>query len=195
MAASEDHGAGRAVYLVGSPVFQYGIHPVLTLKTMKRNVASVFVAIGIGCFIATAPVKAQPTAKITTMTDAHSETISVRYMIDDVEAAVAFYTKHLGFTLEVDSAPAFASVTRGNLRLLLSGEKSSGRQPMPDGTKPVPSGCNRIHLPVTDIEAEAARLRAAGVKFRRDDIVSGPGGSQIWIVDPSGNLIELFQPK
>jgi catechol 2,3-dioxygenase-like lactoylglutathione lyase family enzyme len=129
------------------------------------------------------------------MTNAHSAAVSVRYMIDDVAAAISFYTNHLGFTVDVDSAPAFASVTRGHLRLLLSGKKSSGRQPMPDGTKPVPGGWNRILLPVSDIEAEAARLRAAGVKFRRDDIVSGPGGSQIWVVDPSGNLVELFQAK
>jgi catechol 2,3-dioxygenase-like lactoylglutathione lyase family enzyme len=129
------------------------------------------------------------------MSKEHSAAVSVRYMIDDVDAAVAFYTKHLGFTVEVDSAPAFVSVTRGNLRLLLSGEKSSGRQPMPDGTKPVAGGWNRILLPVTDIKAEVARLRAAGVKFRRDDIVTGPGGSQIWLVDPSGNLVELFQAK
>ena len=129
------------------------------------------------------------------MAKEHSAIVSVRYMIDDVDAAVAFYTKHLGFTIDVDSAPAFASVTRGNLRLLLSGEKSSGRKPMPDGTKTVPGGWNRILLEVTDIKAEAARLRAAGVKFRRDDIVSGPGGSQIWVIDPSGNLVELFEPK
>ena len=115
-------------------------------------------------------------------------------MIDDVNAAVAFYTNYFGFTLDVDSAPAFAAVTRGNLRLLLSGEKSSGRRPMPDGTKPIPGGWNRIQLEVADIKVEMARLRAAGVKFRRDDIVSGPGGSQIWVVDPSGNLVELFQP-
>lgn len=162
---------------------------------MKRTVAPFFVAIGIGCFIATAAVNAQTTAKITAMTNAHSVTVSVRYMIDDVEAAVAFYTNHLGFTLEQNAAPAFAAVTRGNLRLLLSGEKSSGRHPMPDGTKPVPGGWNRIQLPVSDIKAEMERLRAAGVKFRRDDIVSGPGGSQIWVVDPSGNLVELFEPK
>lgn len=129
------------------------------------------------------------------MNNAHSAVVSVRYMIDDVDAAVAFYTNHLGFTLDMDAAPAFASVTRGNLRLLLSGEKSSGRTAMADGTKPVPGGWNRILLEVTDIKAEAARLRAAGVKFRREDIVSGPGGSQIWVVDPSGNLVELFQPK
>lgn len=116
-------------------------------------------------------------------------------MIDDVAAAIEFYTKHLDFSLEHDAAPAFASVTRGPLRLLLSGEKSSGRQPLPDGTKPSPGGWNRIELQVTDIAAEAARLRRAGVKFRRDDILSGPGGSQIWVEDPSGNLIELFQPR
>ena len=129
------------------------------------------------------------------MSNADSGVVSVRYMIDDVDAAVAFYTKHFGFTVDVDYAPTFASVSRGNLRLLLSGEKTSGRKAMPDGTKPVPGGWNRILLIVSDIETEAKRLRAAGVKFRRDDIVSGPGGSQIWVVDPSGNLIEVFQPK
>lgn len=129
------------------------------------------------------------------MSNADSGVVSVRYMIDDVDAAVAFYTKHFGFTVDVDYAPTFASVSRGNLRLLLSGEKTSGRKAMPDGTKPVPGGWNRILLMVSDIETEAKRLRAAGVKFRRDDIVSGPGGSQIWVVDPSGNLIEVFQPK
>ncbi|MEK6323243.1 MAG: VOC family protein [Acidobacteriota bacterium] len=121
------------------------------------------------------------------MSNADSGVVSVRYMIDDVDAAVAFYTKHFGFTVDVDYAPTFASVSRGNLRLLLSGEKTSGRKAMPDGTKPVPGGWNRILLMVSDIETEAKRLRAAGVKFRRDDIVSGPGGSQIWVVDPSGN--------
>ncbi len=121
--------------------------------------------------------------------------VRVRYMIDDVDAAVDFYTKHLGFALELNYAPAFASVTRGNLRLLLSGEKSSGRRPLPDGTKPVPGGWNRILLEVTNIEAEAARLRAAGVKFRREDIVQGPGGSQFWVMAPSGNLVEFFQPE
>ena len=129
------------------------------------------------------------------MSNADSAVVTVRYMIDDVDAAVAFYTKHFGFTVDVYHAPTFASVSRGNLRLLLSGEKTSGRKAMPDGTKPVPGGWNRILLVVSDIEAEAKRLRAAGVKFRRDDIVSGPGGSQIWVVDPSGNLIEVFQPK
>ncbi len=129
------------------------------------------------------------------MSQTNPNVVSVRYMIDDVAAAVAFYTHHLGFQLEVDSVPAFASVVRGNLRLLLSGAKSSGRRPLPEGTKPVPGGWNRILLEVSDINAEATRLRAAGVKFRRDDIVSGPGGSQFWVVDPSGNLVELFQPK
>jgi catechol 2,3-dioxygenase-like lactoylglutathione lyase family enzyme len=114
-------------------------------------------------------------------------------MIDDVDAAVAFYTNHLGFTVERDASPAFASVTRGNLRLLLSGEKSSGRQPMKDGTKPVPGGWNRVSLWVNDLEAEVKRLRDAGVKFRREDVISGPGGSQVWIEDPSSNLVELFQ--
>ena len=130
----------------------------------------------------------------TAMTNSAS-IVNVRYMIDDVGTAVAFYTNHLDFTLEQDFAPAFASVTRGNLRLLLSGEKSSGRGPMKDATKPVPGGWNRMSLWVRNLESEVARLRAAGVKFRRDDIVSGPGGSQIWILDPSGNLIELFEPK
>lgn len=124
-----------------------------------------------------------------------SDKASVRYMIDDVAAAIEFYTRHLGFTLEHNAAPAFASVTRGRLRLLLSGEKSSGRQSLPDGTKPVPGGWNRIELQVADVVAEAERLRREGVTFRRDDIISGPGGSQIWIQDPSGNLIELLQRK
>ena len=129
------------------------------------------------------------------MTNSPSAEVNVRYMIDEVDAAVAFYTQHFGFALTMDARPAFAAVTRDNLRLLLSGPKSSGRQPLPDGTKPVPGGWNRILLEVSDIKAEVARLRAAGVRFRREDIVTGPGGSQIWIVDPSGNLIELFQPQ
>jgi catechol 2,3-dioxygenase-like lactoylglutathione lyase family enzyme len=122
-------------------------------------------------------------------------TVAVRYMIDDVPAAVKFYTTHLGFTVEQDASPAFASVTRDGVRLLLSGKLASGRRAMPDGTLPVPGGWNRIELQVADVAAEAKRLRAAGVKFKRNDIVTGPGGSQIWIEDPSGNLVELFQPK
>jgi hypothetical protein len=97
--------------------------------------------------------------------------------------------------VEQNAAPAFAAVTRGNLRLLLSGEKSSGRRALPNGTKPVPGRWNRIELQVTNLEEEVAQPRPAGVKFRRDDIVTGPGGSQAWIVDPSGKLVELFQPK
>ena len=129
------------------------------------------------------------------MSETNSNPVSVRYMIDDVDAALVFYIQHFGFRVEINASPAFASVIRGNLRLLLSGTKSSGRQPLADGTTPVPGGWNRILLEVSDINAEAARLRAAGVKFRREDIVSGPGGSQFWVVDPSGNLVELFQPQ
>lgn len=120
-------------------------------------------------------------------------TVSVRYMIDDVAAAVAFYTTHLGFTLEANSAPAFAAVTRGALRLLLSGKTSSGARAMPDGRQPVPGGWNRIQVPVADLAAEVERLRAAGLRFR-NDIVKGVGGSQILLDDPSGNPVELWQP-
>jgi catechol 2,3-dioxygenase-like lactoylglutathione lyase family enzyme len=120
-------------------------------------------------------------------------TVSVRYMVDDVDAAVAWYTNHLGFTLLSNAAPAFADVTRGSLRLLLSGPTSSAGRAMPDGDRPRPGGWNRIHLIVDDLPAEVARLRAAGVRFR-NDIVTGPGGSQFLLIDPSGNLIELFQP-
>jgi catechol 2,3-dioxygenase-like lactoylglutathione lyase family enzyme len=121
------------------------------------------------------------------------ELVNVRYMVDDVQAAIDFYTTHLGFTVCRSAAPAFADVTRGNLRLLLSGPTSSAGRPMPDGTKPGPGGWNRIHLIVSDIAAEVARLRQAGLSFR-NDIVTGPGGSQILLEDPSGNVIELFQP-
>ena len=122
-----------------------------------------------------------------------AETVNVRYMVGDVDAAVAWYTQHLGFALISQHAPAFADVKRGSLRLLLSGPASSAGRPMPDGERPGPGGWNRIHLIVDDLPAEVARLRAANVKFR-NDIVTGPGGSQILIVDPSGNLVELFQP-
>ena len=121
-------------------------------------------------------------------------TVNVRYMVDDVEAAVVFYTTHLGFTLLSKTLPAFADVVRGDLRLLLSGPASSAGRPMPDGRRPAPGGWNRIHLIVDDLEAEVARLRSAGVRFR-NDVVTGPGGSQILLEDPSGNPIELFVPR
>jgi catechol 2,3-dioxygenase-like lactoylglutathione lyase family enzyme len=120
-------------------------------------------------------------------------TVNVRYMVDDVDAAVEFYTRHFGFTLMSNASPAFADVRRGALRLLISGPKSSAGRPMPDGRRPEPGGWNRFELVVDDIEAEVARLRAAGVRFR-NDIVSGPGGKQILAEDPAGNVIELFQP-
>jgi catechol 2,3-dioxygenase-like lactoylglutathione lyase family enzyme len=120
-------------------------------------------------------------------------TVNVRYMVDDVDAAVAFYTDHLGFTLLSSAAPAFADVSRGDLRLLLSGPASSAGRPMPDGRRPEPGGWNRIEFVVEDIAAEVDRLRDAGLHFR-NDIVTGPGGRQIVFDDPSGNPIELFQP-
>ena len=121
-----------------------------------------------------------------------SEMVNVRYMVADVNEAVAFYTKFLDFEV-LTNYPAFADVARGNLRLLLSGPTSSAGRPMPDGTKPGPGGWNRIHLIVDDIEAEVARLREAGAPFR-NDILEGPGGKQILLQDPSGNVVELFQP-
>jgi catechol 2,3-dioxygenase-like lactoylglutathione lyase family enzyme len=120
-------------------------------------------------------------------------TVSIRYMIDDVPAAINFYTTHLGFALDLDASPAFASVRRDGVRLLLSGKTSSGRRAMPDGREPVPGGWNRIHIQVDDLEAEIKRLRDAGLEFR-NEIVNGPGGSQILLDDPSGNPVELFQP-
>jgi catechol 2,3-dioxygenase-like lactoylglutathione lyase family enzyme len=121
------------------------------------------------------------------------ETVNVRYMVDDVEAAIDFYTRQFGFSLISSAAPAFADVRRGPLRLLLSGPTSSAGRPMPDGRKPTPGGWNRIHFLVDDIEAEVARLRGEGVSFR-NEIITGPGGRQILLDDPSGNPIELFQP-
>ena len=121
------------------------------------------------------------------------ELVNVRYLVDDVERAVAFYTEHFGFELRSSAAPAFADVVRGPLRLLLSGPKSSAGRPMPDGRVPEPGGWNRIHLIVDDIDREVARLREAGLTFR-NDVVTGPGGQQILVEDPAGNPIELFQP-
>src|SRR5262245_19912049 len=119
--------------------------------------------------------------------------VGVRYIIDDVPGAIRFYTTLLGFTLEIHASPAFASVVRGGVRLLLSGEGSSGKRTLPDGRRQVPGGWNRVHLEVEDLAAEVERLRAVGVTFRMDDIVSGPGGAQIILDDPSGNPVELFQ--
>ena len=119
--------------------------------------------------------------------------VNVRYMVNDVQQSVDWYTKHLGFSPISNAAPAFADIERGALRLLLSGEKSSAGRPMPDGAQPAPGGWNRFELVFDDLESEVAKLRAAGLKFR-NDIVKGPGGSQILLEDPSGNVIELFQP-
>ncbi|MBY5447459.1 VOC family protein [Rhizobium leguminosarum] len=121
------------------------------------------------------------------------ETVNVRYIVENVEVAVEWYVAHLGFSLISKHAPAFADIRRGALRLLLSGPTSSAGRPMPDGEQPIPGGWNRIHLIVNDLTTEVVRLRASGVRFR-NDVVTGPGGSQILLIDPSGNLIELFQP-
>ena len=124
------------------------------------------------------------------MTD---DQISIRYMVNDVDEAIGFYTEHFGFALGQNASPAFAEVIRGRLRLLLSGPRSSAGRPMPDGRRPGPGGWNRIHFVVDDIAAAVARLRAAGIPFR-NEIISGPGGQQVLLEDPSGNPIELFQP-
>ena len=123
----------------------------------------------------------------------NDELVSVRYMVDDVDEAIDFYTRQFGFELGYNASPAFAEVTRGRLRLLLAGPKSSAARPMPDGRTPEPGGWNRIHFVVQDIDAEVERLRAAGLTFR-NEIIKGPGGRQILLDDPSGNPIELFQP-
>ena len=119
--------------------------------------------------------------------------VNVRYMVADVQESIDFYTEHLGFEVRSSAAPAFADVTRGNLRLLLSGSASSAGRAMADGEQPGPGGWNRLHFIVDDLDAEVARLGEAGLTFR-NEMVTGPGGSQILLVDPSGNLIELFQP-
>lgn len=116
---------------------------------------------------------------------------SVRYLVDDVQAAIDFYTTHLGFTVKTSFAPAFADVVRGPLRLLLSGPASSGARATPEGA--TGAGRNRIHLVIDDLDAEVLRLRAAGLSFR-SGVVAGPGGRQILIADPAGNLVELFEP-
>ena len=123
---------------------------------------------------------------------ADAETVSVRYLVDDVPASVDFYTRHFGFTVGIAS-PAFAEAFRGRLRLLISGPQSSAGRPMADGDRPGPGGWNRIHLIVEDLDAEVDRLTAEGVRFR-NEIVRGPGGAQVLAIDPSGNFVELFQP-
>ena len=121
------------------------------------------------------------------------EIVNVRYMVDDVDAAIAFYTTMLDFEVLTSAAPAFADVRRGNLRLLLAGPKSSAGRPMADGEQPGPGGWNRIHFIVDDLDREVTRLNAAGATFR-NDVVEGPGGKQVLLLDPSGNVVELFQP-
>jgi predicted enzyme related to lactoylglutathione lyase len=123
---------------------------------------------------------------------AETETVNVRYLVDDVLASVDYYTRHFGFEVGI-SSPAFADVMRDNLRLLLSGPESSAGRAMSDGERPAPGGWNRIHLIVDDLDDELARLVAEGVQFR-NEIVRGPGGAQALAVDPSGNFVELFQP-
>jgi predicted enzyme related to lactoylglutathione lyase len=123
---------------------------------------------------------------------ADTEIVNVRYLVDDVASCVDFYTRHFGFTVGI-SFPPFADVTRGNLRLLLSGPQSSAGQVMSDGERPVPGGWNRIHLIVDDLEQEIVRLTEEGVRFR-NEVVSGPGGAQALAIDPAGNFVELFQP-
>lgn len=123
----------------------------------------------------------------------NEEFVNVRYIVDDVDAAVTFYTTHLGFRVLTNFAPTFADVARGHLRLLLSGRTSSAGRAMSDGRQPEPGGWNRIHLIVDDIVGETERLRAEGLEFR-NDIITGPGGSQVLVDDPSGNPVELFQP-
>ena len=120
------------------------------------------------------------------------ETVNVRYLVEDVNASVDFYTRHFDFTVGI-RGPVFADVTRGNLRLLLSGPESSAGRAMSDGERPAPGGWNRIHLIVDDLDREVARLTEEGVRFR-NEIVTGPGGAQVLAIDPSGNFVELFQP-
>jgi catechol 2,3-dioxygenase-like lactoylglutathione lyase family enzyme len=122
---------------------------------------------------------------------AHDQYASVRYIVDDVQAAIDFYTANLGFAMNTSAAPAFADVVRGPLRLLLSGPASSGARATPDEV--AVAGRNRIHLIVDDLDADVARHREAGLTFR-SEVVAGPGGRQILLADPAGNLVELFQP-
>jgi catechol 2,3-dioxygenase-like lactoylglutathione lyase family enzyme len=122
-------------------------------------------------------------------------TVSVRYIVDDVDAAIAFYCRQLGFHEDMHPAPSFAMLSQGELRLVLSAPSGAGGggQAMPDGTMPEPGGWNRFQLEVSDLEAKVEELREAGVRFR-NEIVTGVGGNQILAEDPSGNLVELFEP-
>lgn len=121
-------------------------------------------------------------------------TVSVRYIVDDVEEAIAFYTRRLGFSVELNPAPGFAVLSRGDLRLLLNEPGAGGAgQPMPDGREPEPGGWNRIQLEVDDLAGEVGAIHDAGARFR-NEIVEGRGGKQILLEDPSGNPIELFEP-
>lgn len=119
--------------------------------------------------------------------------VVVRYIVNDVPAALQFYTQHLGFTVHQDTSPAFAALDRGPMRLLLSNKTSAGAKEMPDGRKQEPGGWSRFQIHVQDLEAEVKRLKAAGLRFR-NEIVAGKGGAQILLDDPSGNIVELFQP-
>jgi catechol 2,3-dioxygenase-like lactoylglutathione lyase family enzyme len=121
--------------------------------------------------------------------------IMFRYIVNDVDAAIAFYTKHLGFEVSAQSGPYFAILSRANFQLVLSPPKGpgGGSQPMPDGRRPEPGGWNRIIVQSSKLEADVDALRKAGVKFR-NEIVAGPGGRQILLEDPSGNPVELFEP-
>ncbi len=118
---------------------------------------------------------------------------AVRYLVKDVDRAIAFYTQHLGFTLKQQMGPAFASVTRDDLILWLSGPQSSGARPMPDGRRPEPGGWNRLVIEVKDLPSRVAGMKQAGLRFR-NDIVVGPGGKQILVEDLDGNPVELFEP-
>ena len=117
----------------------------------------------------------------------------VRYLVDDVDAAVAFYTDKLGFALQQKMGPAFAIVSRDDLSLWLSGPQSSAARPMPDGRRPEPGGWNRLVVEVEDLEAKVGELKQEGLSFR-NEVVTGPGGKQILLEDPAGNVVELFQP-
>lgn len=123
----------------------------------------------------------------------NTEKVNIRYMVEDVAKSIEFYVNYLGFTIMSNHSPAFADVTRGNLRLLLSGRTSSGGRPMPDGTLPSSGGWNRFQIIVSDLKTEVERLKTQGLNFR-NEIITGPGGSQILLLDPSGNVIELFEP-